>query len=376
MYPVTFKESTKDVFLDFLAKARNKYQVELHEWQSNDINSSFTKSVNYRVMQKGINYNLNQVFPSLQFFDNKQSLENIDLFYSFLFKSTIAIKIRELMSDEDIKQFYLDSLKAYVEKYVLLGEMDFYIATLAHITKTGMDNILQKFDNQFGESENLMRKEIQRHSWVRDFIDTGSCHAECEVSFYSQTTMNGRIEEIFVGGLQNQSSTDKWKNPYEFIAPTFLSWTLLDMSEIIIQSRLLDNYLRLKHYPENQIRKKKGIPEVGFGWVQESKLFYQVKSQFAKEVVLQHYSPKWLGRQHLDIFLPKWNIAIEYQGEQHYRPIDFFGGEEAFIKNLKRDKRKKKLCEKNGCELIYANIETNFDDIITKLKHLIENGNF
>ena len=34
---------------------------------------------------------------------------------------------------------------------------------------------------------------------------------------------------------------------------------------------------------------------------------------------------KWLGRQSLDFYLPKYNIAIECQGRQHFEPVDKFG---------------------------------------------------
>ena len=45
--------------------------------------------------------------------------------------------------------------------------------------------------------------------------------------------------------------------------------------------------------------------------------------------------------------------AIEYNGEQHYRPVDFFGGEEAFIKQQERDNRKTEYCNTHGINLIW-----------------------
>ena len=47
-----------------------------------------------------------------------------------------------------------------------------------------------------------------------------------------------------------------------------------------------------------------------------------------------------------DFYLPELNLVIEYNGKQHYEPIDFFGGEEGFIKIQKRDKLKREYCEK------------------------------
>lgn len=61
----------------------------------------------------------------------------------------------------------------------------------------------------------------------------------------------------------------------------------------------------------------------------------------------------WLGQKRLDFYLPDYKIAIECQGEQHYKPIDFFGGEERFLTSLKRDKSKKESCKNNGVKLLY-----------------------
>lgn len=64
-----------------------------------------------------------------------------------------------------------------------------------------------------------------------------------------------------------------------------------------------------------------------------------------------------------DFYIPSLNLAIEYQGEQHYKPIEVFGGEEAFKKQQRNDKIKKEYCQKNNIKLLeipyteYDNIE-------------------
>lgn len=45
-------------------------------------------------------------------------------------------------------------------------------------------------------------------------------------------------------------------------------------------------------------------------------------------------------------------IAIEYQGEQHYKEIDFFGGKEKFIKQKEYDLKKKEYCCDNNIKLL------------------------
>lgn len=103
---------------------------------------------------------------------------------------------------------------------------------------------------------------------------------------------------------------------------------------------------------ENSIREEKGVPRVGEGWISETKLYYLLQKRFPDLEIIQHASPSWLGRQHLDIFFPEIHLAIEYQGEQHDRPIEFFGGEDSFKDIKKRDRKKKRLCKRNGVRLI------------------------
>lgn len=76
---------------------------------------------------------------------------------------------------------------------------------------------------------------------------------------------------------------------------------------------------------------------------------------------------EWMGKFSLDFYLPKYNVAIECQGIQHFQPIDHFGGEENLIKRQNRDKEKLKLCNENGIKLLYyANYKYNFPyEVIT-----------
>lgn len=87
---------------------------------------------------------------------------------------------------------------------------------------------------------------------------------------------------------------------------------------------------------------------VEYRWISESILFKQIQLAFKDCIVKRHASPNFLGRQHYDVYLPELKIALEYQGDQHFRPISFFGGEAGFIETQKRDRCKRKLSEDNG----------------------------
>lgn len=94
-----------------------------------------------------------------------------------------------------------------------------------------------------------------------------------------------------------------------------------------------------------------GCPECGLSKsVQETKLYNVLSEQYNCE---RHYKNDILGRQHIDIYLKDFNIAVEYQGEQHFRPVEKWGGEESFRKQTERDKAKNRICEENGILLLY-----------------------
>lgn len=53
-----------------------------------------------------------------------------------------------------------------------------------------------------------------------------------------------------------------------------------------------------------------------------------------------------------DFILPKEKIWIEYDGEQHFKPIEHFGGLDAFIDLKIKDTMKNKYAEKHNWKLI------------------------
>ena len=62
---------------------------------------------------------------------------------------------------------------------------------------------------------------------------------------------------------------------------------------------------------------------------------------------------KYKRQLYLDFYLPEYNIGIEVQGDQHFKPIKYFGGEEDLRVRMIRDIVKVKLCNKNDLKLIF-----------------------
>ena len=90
-------------------------------------------------------------------------------------------------------------------------------------------------------------------------------------------------------------------------------------------------------------------------YINETMLADYTKSLFPDTI--RQYSAKWLGKYLIDIFIPSLNIAIEYHGEQHFKAIDRFGGEEKLLKQQKRDEFVREQCKKNGVLLLELTYE-------------------
>lgn len=108
--------------------------------------------------------------------------------------------------------------------------------------------------------------------------------------------------------------------------------------------------------PNNHLSKKSGCPICN-----ESKLERELASILDKQNVKYERQKrfKWLGRQSLDLYLPEHNIAIECQGIQHFKPVDFGGkGEKwankSFEEIKERDNIKLKKCLDFNIKMIYV----------------------
>ncbi len=118
--------------------------------------------------------------------------------------------------------------------------------------------------------------------------------------------------------------------------------------------------------PKDHIHSKQGCNKCSFS-KGESKIMYildkhniKYKEQKTFEM-LRGYKNSYLK---YDFYLPEYNICIEYDGEQHYKPINFFGGEKQFLKQKEYDNKKDVYCKENNIHLLripyydFDNVET------------------
>lgn len=97
---------------------------------------------------------------------------------------------------------------------------------------------------------------------------------------------------------------------------------------------------------------------------------------------IYQYKPKGLKRIYqlsYDFYLPDYNILIEYQGEQHYKPVPFGGDiENAKIKfrnQIKNDNIKRYYANTNNIKLIEISYKLSKIDIENLIKSSVKQSN-
>lgn len=71
---------------------------------------------------------------------------------------------------------------------------------------------------------------------------------------------------------------------------------------------------------------------------------------------------KYKNQLPFDFYLPRFNTCIEFDGVQHFIPIEFWGGEEGFKKIIIRDQIKNDYCGKNNIRLLRIKYNENIEE--------------
>lgn len=115
---------------------------------------------------------------------------------------------------------------------------------------------------------------------------------------------------------------------------------------------------------ENEVRDSFNYTLIGERWKEETRLYNVLLEMLPSFKIFRNYRPDWLQRLELDIFIPELSLGIEYQGIQHFQPLQHWGGKEAFQIRKEHDQRKLELAQNNKVSIIYF---TYRDTITTEL---------
>ena len=258
----------------------------------------------------------------------------------------------------------LDLISLYAEKYsfyhVLYNELKTIDEINNEFPKIKVDKRI-KIDHRFKQLKQLSNTFISNNKNQNPIIK----YEAIIESFKNNINWNGQISSIWLRydehklGFSENSCKYEW-DPYKGRGENIFEEGFI----YYVENKLLETFSIYMDSLQNKFRLSRGIPRIGEGWVSETNLYYLIKQKFDQYEIIQHGSPTWLGRQHLDIWIPELKIGLEYQGAQHDKPVEFFGGQIAFEENLKRDERKRQLCKENGVKLIEVREGYSIDELI------------
>lgn len=94
---------------------------------------------------------------------------------------------------------------------------------------------------------------------------------------------------------------------------------------------------------------------------------YLVKNNIKFSTQKKFKDLKGIRNLSFDFYLPDDKILIEYQGQQHYFPVDIFGGEEQFKKQLEYDNKKREYSKTKGYTLVEISYHQTTSEEIEKV---------
>lgn len=335
----------ENVFLDI--EGNDNYSFILYY----DLIKEYYQHKEINILQQQFE-NLEKYYPKTE---NYTSLTIIDEFekqsdYDGAWK---LLKRREYISVQTVWRF-----EQKLNRKLLDGDLIVRLGGFSHLTNFGQNNI--ESIKPFAEKYLQTYESEENSNFFGLFFDADM--------LYKASTNYDYSAEYYHKFYLSESEYLHYKSIDEN------QRVLNDSTKIrhVVEKAVLNQFRLILKIAEDLYRADIGMPKIGEGWISETELFYKIKATFIDHDIVHHGNPEWLGKQHLDIYFPILKIGIEYQGLQHYEPVEYFGGKEAFERNLERDVKKRKLCEVNDCAIIYVNENYNFDRVVLEIKETIE----
>lgn len=183
---------------------------------------------------------------------------------------------------------------------------------------------------------------VGRHD--KDFLVTAGIKSNGKVSAWITLSLTISALDLI---LQSRSDLTEYPKQYlKELAAIVERQLANDPQQMVALYKDVDVRYTFLRRAEQELRRMHNIPLIGEGNISETSLHRLLKKHFPD--AKHEYSPPWLGKQRFDIYIPSRKIAIEYNGPQHYEPLELFGGEEGFRETRRRDEIKRRLARENG----------------------------
>jgi len=144
---------------------------------------------------------------------------------------------------------------------------------------------------------------------------------------------------------------------------TFYDYSLVEMNGVKEKVKIICPIHGLfKQTPDNHINKKNNCPKckASHGEKEIAFLLEQKEIKYFSEQRFKDCKDKRMLP--FDFYLPEHNTCIEYDGIQHFKITDYYGGVKAFKLIKKHDMIKNEYCKNNNIILIRINHSENIKE--------------
>jgi len=301
-------------------------------------------------------------------------------------KSWCPICAKEVIRNSKIK-YSIDTLKSYAsskdgvclsEKYMGYHQNHVWQCQYGHIWEAAPANILRNISWCPICGQKRVAKKLRKYT-IEDvkklaLKNNGECLSEEFISINHKLEWKCDKEHVWFTSFYSIQKKKTWC-PY----CVGKHKTIKDMQKLAearggqcLSGKYINNETKLKWQCKHG-----HIWEAKYGKIQQGQwcphCFYKTEQKF-REVLEKIFNiqfpqkyPKWLvndngNRLQLDGYNEKLGIAFEYQGIQHFKVKDIWGGEKALIKTQKHDQIKKELCKRHNIILLCPTYELDLSD--------------
>ena len=291
------------------------------------------------------------------------------------------VMIQEITHNDLFKFNFADFMRRFQCDYI---GIDFFPYHGVHYFRKEIDNydivdkslpglrLQERYQNYSGETHHfiILRMENNEGKAIFGVGDTkGKVHTfilklckELEEKNSRSLELNGASCLPFSENRQFINAFLSWKGEKK-------RWRLENKFSYYYEDRQVKNNLELFDIPGEIIKAAAdgAFDEYEFGsynkplnrWKSEEMVYNITKRLYKDYQVIYQYKPFYLatekGNMSYDIYICGLRIAIEYQGKQHFEPVEYFGGAENYERQKERDELKAERSKENGVKLIYVN---------------------
>ena len=216
----------------------------------------------------------------------------------------------------------------------------------------------------------LNSKKIQGDKYDYSLVNYKNRYLKVKIIFnniiYNQTPdmhLRGYCPEKIVNNKTTLDFIEKSKKLYG----NKYDYSLTKYVNKLIKIKIVYNGTTYEQLPRYHFKKPPELSGFSEGENEIKKYFIEKNIEFLPQKCFDNCKNKIKLRY--DFYLKKYNILIEYDGIQHFTPIQFFGGEKEYKETIKKDNLKNKYAKDNNIKLLRISYKelNNITDILNNL---------